>query len=101
MLHDNAGLLLSPPASIRPDAALGRLDGLAAPGEVFVGEHDDGDNRAIAETLGEAAGRALTLHVVAGAGHFPMLERPGWLPQVVATFLATPGRQRPSISGTT
>ena len=90
MLRDNAGLFVSPPASIGPDAAVGRLGGLAARGEVFVGEYDDSDNRAIAEALGKTV-EGVTLHVVSDAGHCPMLERPGWLPQILAAFLATLG----------
>jgi pimeloyl-ACP methyl ester carboxylesterase len=31
--------------------------------------------------------QALELHVVEAAGHFPMLERVGWLPQALAALL--------------
>ena len=57
-------------------------------GEIYVGENDDGDNRAIAEILSDVAEGVLTLHVVSDAGHFPMLESVGWLPQICAAFLA-------------
>jgi pimeloyl-ACP methyl ester carboxylesterase len=86
MLRDNVGLFLAPPASVAPPPALGRLDRLAAPGHVLVGEHDDPDNHAIARAISRAA-QALQLHLVPGAGHFPMLERVGWLPQALATLL--------------
>jgi hypothetical protein len=38
MQRDNAGLFVSPPASLGRDAAVERLGELAARGEVFVGE---------------------------------------------------------------
>ena len=86
MLRDNVDLFLIPPASVAPRPALGRLDRLAAAGHVLVGEHDDPDNHAIARVITRAA-PALELHLVPGAGHFPMLERVGWLPRALATLL--------------
>jgi pimeloyl-ACP methyl ester carboxylesterase len=86
MLRDNVGLFVEPPASVAPGSARGRLGRLAAPGHVLVGEHDDPDNHAVAQTLAREA-RALELHVVPGAGHFPMLEQIGWLPQRLAELL--------------
>jgi 3-oxoadipate enol-lactonase len=86
MLRDNVGLFLAPPASVVPRPALGRLDRLTSPGHVLIGEHDDPDNHAIARVITRAA-PALQLHVVPGAGHFPMLERVGWLPQALRTLL--------------
>lgn len=88
MLRDNAGRFASPSASIGLEAARGRLGELAVRGEIYVGENDDGDNRAIAEILSDVAEGVLTLHVVSDAGHFPMLESVGWLPQICAAFLA-------------
>jgi pimeloyl-ACP methyl ester carboxylesterase len=86
MLRDNVGLFRAPPASVAARPALSRLDRLAAPGHVLVGDHDDADNHAIARTITRAA-HALQLHLVPGAGHFPMLERVGWLPQTLVTLL--------------
>jgi pimeloyl-ACP methyl ester carboxylesterase len=83
MLHDNADLFVAPPASVAPPPALAQLHCLAAPGHVFVGEHDDPDNHAVARTIASAAPK-LQLHVVPGAGHLPLLERAGWLPEALA-----------------
>jgi 3-oxoadipate enol-lactonase len=87
MLRDNADRFRAPSGSVAPRPALGRLGGLAAPGRVYVGEHDDRDNHAVARTIADAA-PAVQLHIVPGAGHLPLLERAGWLPQVVAGLLA-------------
>jgi 3-oxoadipate enol-lactonase len=86
MLRDNVGLFLAPPASVSPRPTLRRLDRLAAPGHVLIGEFDDPDNHAIARAITRAA-PALQLHLVPGAGHLPMLERVGWLPQALATLM--------------
>ena len=86
MLRDNVGLFLEPPASVASSDPLGRLSRLATPGHVLVGEHDDPDNHALARTLTRDA-RALQFQVVSGAGHFPTLERFGWLPQRLTTLL--------------
>jgi 3-oxoadipate enol-lactonase len=93
MLRDNVGLFVAPPASVAPSAALGRLDRLAAPGQLLVGEHDDPDNHAIARMLAGDA-QALQLQVVPGAGHFPMLEHGGWLPQALTKLLQQLDRHR-------
>jgi 3-oxoadipate enol-lactonase len=86
MLRDNVGLFLAPPASAAPRPAAGQLDRLVAPGHILVGELDDTDNHAIARVITRSA-HALQLQLVSGAGHFPMLERVGWLPQALATLL--------------
>ena len=86
MLRDNARLFVDPPASVAPGDARRRLGELAAPGHVVVGEHDDRDAHAIARRLARDA-RSLRLQVVAGAGHYPMLERPGWLPEALTRLL--------------
>lgn len=87
MLQDNAGLFVSPQQSVGAGpAAVGRLGGLAARCQVFVGEYDDSDNLAIAHTLRETVEGA-TFDIVPRAGHFPMLERAGWLPQILTAFL--------------
>lgn len=86
MLQDNAGLFVSPPPSVGAGLAVGRLGELAARCQVFVGEYDDSDNLAIAHTLRETVESA-TSDIVSRAGHFPMLERVGWLPQILTAFL--------------
>ena len=86
MLQDNAGLFVSPQPSVGAGPAVGRLGGLAARCQVFVGEYDDSDNLAIAHTLRETVEGA-TFDIVSRAGHFPMLERAGWLPQILTAFL--------------
>jgi pimeloyl-ACP methyl ester carboxylesterase len=69
-----------------PCPALPRLGRLKVPGRVYVGELDDADNQQIAQALAHAA-PALELHMVRAAGHFPMLERVGWLPHALAALL--------------
>jgi 3-oxoadipate enol-lactonase len=86
MLQDNAGIFVSPPPSVGAGPAVGRLGGLDARCQVFVGEYDDSDNLAIAHTL-RATVEGATLDIVSRAGHFPMLERAGWLPQILTAFL--------------
>jgi pimeloyl-ACP methyl ester carboxylesterase len=86
MLQDNAGLFVSPQPSVGAGPAVGRLGGLSARCQVFVGEYDDSDNLAIAHTLRETVEGA-TFDMVSRAGHFPMLERAGWLPQILTAFL--------------
>ena len=90
MLRDNAPLFLAPPMTVPLPSALPRLGRLGALGRVYVGELDDADNRQIAETLVRAAPE-LELRVVRGAGHLPMLERVGWLPQALAALLDETG----------
>lgn len=87
MLRENVGLFLAPPAPAAVPPAAGQLDRLAATGRVLVGELDDSDNHANARAIAGAA-RALQLQLVAGAGHLPMLERVGWLPQALASLLS-------------
>jgi 3-oxoadipate enol-lactonase len=86
MLRDSAPLFLAPPRTVPVPSALPRLGRLKAPGRVYVGELDDTDNHQIAQTLAHAA-PTLELHIVRAAGHFPMLERVGWLPHAAAALL--------------
>ena len=90
MLRDNAPLFLAPPMTVPLPSALPRLGRLGAPGRVYVGELDDADNRQIAEALVRTA-PGLELRVLRGAGHLPMLERVGWLPQALAALLDETG----------
>lgn len=86
MLRDNAPLFLAPLRTVPVPPALPRLGRLKVPGRVYVGELDDADNQQIAQALAHAA-PALELHMVRAAGHFPMLERVGWLPHALAALL--------------
>ncbi len=94
ILRDNVGLFVAPPRSAARASVLGRLNSLTAPGHVLVGELDDADNQAIARMLARDA-QTLRLEVVAGAGHFPMLERTGWLPRALRRLLEELGQSRP------
>lgn len=86
MLGDSVELFTGPPSSLPAPCAVDRLDQLDSPGAVFVGEHDDHDSRFIAIKLTTEC-HALELRVVPGAGHYPSLERTGWLPGALRELL--------------
>jgi pimeloyl-ACP methyl ester carboxylesterase len=86
MLGDSIELFTGPSPSASAPSAVGRLRELRSPGIVFVGEHDDHDSRAIALKLSTESD-ALELRLVRGAGHYPSLERSGWLPAALHDVL--------------
>jgi 3-oxoadipate enol-lactonase len=92
MLADNVELFLAPPGGAPRAPASGRLQELEPPGIVFTGDRDDAHHQALARRLASEAGR-LELRRVAGAGHYPSLEREGWLPAVVRGFLGAIDRE--------
>jgi 3-oxoadipate enol-lactonase len=76
-----------PDEPLRPPAAE-RLEALAIPTLVLVGEHDVPDFRAVSEELAARIAGAELL-VLPGAGHLPSLDTPAALVSAVLSFLAS------------
>jgi pimeloyl-ACP methyl ester carboxylesterase len=87
MLADNRDLFLGGSESAPRPSAVERLDELTQPGLVFVGDRDDAHHQALAKQIATQA-RRLELRRVPGAGHYPSLERDGWLPSAVRDVIA-------------
>ncbi len=86
-LRDNVELFVAAPAAVAPSPAVDRLVRIAVPRDVFVGELDDADSHSTARAITQGS-QALRLHRLPGCGHFPMLERDGWLPRALERLLA-------------
>ena len=70
---------LSPPA-------MDRLDGIACPTQVMVGEHDAAEFRSLADLIAHRVQNASHL-VVPGAAHLPSMEKPDEFNRFVLAFL--------------
>ncbi|KAH7409810.1 Alpha/Beta hydrolase protein [Phaeosphaeria sp. MPI-PUGE-AT-0046c] len=65
----------------------GKMGGYAGKGAFLVGSGDGVLPKTMKENMAEKLGKGVELKVVDGAGHLPMVERPGEVAEFVAGFL--------------
>lgn len=72
---------------LKPETALARAPGLAAPTLIIIGDRESTDNKAAAKALYEAAPDVVMVEIP-GAGHMVNLEQPGEFNRIVLAFLS-------------